>query len=97
MALVRSVYAVTLRGLIACRWLVVAAVLCILAVVGMRVVPRLGIEFLPYMDEGTIWVRANFPEGTSLRQTAEFGKDIRQIVLGLPRRGVHLGPVGAER
>ena len=50
----------------------------------MRVVPRLGLEFLPYMDEGTIWVRANFPEGTSLRQTAEFGKDIRQIVLGFP-------------
>ena len=84
LALVRSAYAVTLRGLIACRWLVVAAVLCILAVVGMRVVPRLGLEFLPYMDEGTIWVRANFPEGTSLRQTAEFGKDIRQIVLGFP-------------
>ena len=82
--LVRSVYAVTLRGLIACRWLVVAAVLCILAVVGMRVVPRLGLEFLPYMDEGTIWVRANFPEGTSLQQTAEFGKEIRQIVLGFP-------------
>jgi cobalt-zinc-cadmium resistance protein CzcA len=84
LALVRSAYGVTLRGLIACRWLVVAAALCVLAVVGMRVVPRLGLEFLPYMDEGTIWVRANFPEGTSLKQTAEFGKDIRQIVLGFP-------------
>ena len=87
LALVRSAYAVMLRGLIACRWLVVAAALCILAVVGMRVVPRVGLEFLPYMDEGTIWVRANFPEGTSLRQTAEFGKDIRQIVLGFPDVG----------
>src|SRR5262249_29500413 len=37
-------------------------------------------EFLPYMDEGTIWVRANFPEGTSLRQTAAYGQRIREIV-----------------
>ena len=37
------------------------------------VVPRLGTEFLPYMDEGVIWVRANFPEGTSLEQTASTG------------------------
>lgn len=80
----RPAYASLLRGLIACRWLVLAAVVCILAVVGLRVVPRLGIEFLPYMDEGTIWVRANFPEGTSLGQTADFGKDIRRIVLGFP-------------
>ncbi len=48
------------------------------------VVPRLGIEFLPYMDEGVIWVRANFPEGTSLEQTAAFGKRIREIALEFP-------------
>ena len=36
----------------------------------LTVLPRLGTEFLPYLDEGVIWVRANFPEGTSLQQTA---------------------------
>ncbi len=82
--LARPAYAASLRGLIACRWLVLAVVLCILAVVGLRVVPRLGIEFLPYLDEGPIWVKANFPEGTSLRQTADFGKRIREIALEFP-------------
>lgn len=82
--LVRPAYAATLRGLIACRWLVVAAVLCVMAFVGTRVVPRLGIEFLPYLDEGPIWVKANFPEGTSLKQTADFGKRIREIALEFP-------------
>ncbi|MEY2700029.1 MAG: hypothetical protein RIQ52_784 [Pseudomonadota bacterium] len=43
--------------------------------------PRLGTEFLPYMDEGVIWVRANFPEGTSLQQTALFGKRLRELAL----------------
>ncbi len=68
LTLARSAYATVLRGFIACRWLVAAATVCVLAIVGWRVVPRLGIEFLPYLDEGPIWVKANFPEGTSLRQ-----------------------------
>jgi cobalt-zinc-cadmium resistance protein CzcA len=77
----RPIYAVTLRGLMSCRWLVLAGVLCVLAVVGTRVVPQLGIEFLPYLDEGPVWVKANFPEGTSLQQTAEFSKRIRLTAL----------------
>src|SRR5207248_9565523 len=58
--LARPVYGAALRGLLAARWLTVAAVVCVLAVVCLRVLPRLGIEFLPYMDEGVVWVRANF-------------------------------------
>ena len=79
--LVRRVYGLVLRGLLASRWLTIAAVVCALAVVSIRVVPKLGIEFLPYMDEGVIWVRANYPEGTSLEQTHEYGKRIREIAL----------------
>ncbi|BEV09283.1 CusA/CzcA family heavy metal efflux RND transporter [Methylophilus sp. DW102] len=48
------------------------------------VVPKIGSEFLPYMDEGVVWVRANFPEGTSLEQTALFGKRLREIALQYP-------------
>ena len=44
-------------------------------------VPRLGTEFLPYLDEGVLWVRANFPEGTSLEQTSEYGRRLREIAL----------------
>jgi cobalt-zinc-cadmium resistance protein CzcA len=62
-ALARSAHAAVLRGLIACRWLAAAATVCVLLLVGWRVAPRLGIEFLPYLDEGPIWVKANFPEG----------------------------------
>jgi cobalt-zinc-cadmium resistance protein CzcA len=80
--LARPLYGAALRGLLAFRWLTLAAVVCVLAVVCLRVLPRLGIEFLPYMDEGVVWVRANFPEGTSLEQTHEFGKRVREIALG---------------
>jgi cobalt-zinc-cadmium resistance protein CzcA len=77
----RPLYAAILRGLLSARWLVVTAVAVWLAVVFIGVLPRLGTEFLPYMDEGVIWVRANFPEGTSLQQTARFGRRIRELVL----------------
>ena len=46
--------------------------------------PRVGSEFLPYMDEGVIWVRANFPEGTSLEQTSLFGKRLREVAMSFP-------------
>lgn len=81
LALARPAYAAALRGLIAGRWLTVAAVVVALAVVGLRVVPRLGVEFLPYMDEGVVWVRANFPEGTSLEQTSAYGRRVRAVAL----------------
>jgi cobalt-zinc-cadmium resistance protein CzcA len=56
----------------------------LLATVLVFIVPRLGTEFLPYMDEGVIWVRANFPEGTSLQQTAQFGRRLREVALEFP-------------
>jgi cobalt-zinc-cadmium resistance protein CzcA len=84
LVLAKPMYAKTIQGLIAIRWAVLATVLGILAVVGVRVAAKLGIEFLPYMDEGVIYVRASFPEGTSLQQTHAFAKRFREIVHEFP-------------
>jgi len=40
----------------------------------------MGVEFLPYMDEGNLWVRAQFPPGMSLQQTGEAGRHIRKMI-----------------
>src|SRR5262249_42442114 len=37
----------------------------------------LGSEFLPQLDEGVIWVRANLPAGISLQKSAEVAAKIR--------------------
>lgn len=84
LTLARRSYAVVLRGLLVVRWWVVAAAICGVATVAIRIVPRLGIEFLPYLDEGVIWVRANFPEGTALEQTSYYGRRIRDIAREFP-------------
>jgi cobalt-zinc-cadmium resistance protein CzcA len=74
-------YTLSLRGLLACRWLVVAAAVAFVGWVSLRIAPRLGIEFLPYIDEGVIWVRANFPEGISLERNNALCRRFREIVL----------------
>ncbi|HSQ54272.1 MAG TPA: efflux RND transporter permease subunit, partial [Gemmata sp.] len=75
----RPLYGEALRGLLAARWLVVGGVAIAIGLVGIRIAPNLGFEFLPYMDEGVIWVRANFPEGTALEQTSDYGRRFREI------------------
>jgi cobalt-zinc-cadmium resistance protein CzcA len=82
--LFRPVYALILRGFLRTRWFVAAGALGLVAIVLIYFLPRLGTEFLPYMDEGVIWVRANFPEGTSLEKTSEYGRRLREVALEFP-------------
>lgn len=79
--LASPIYAGIIRRFLRVRWLVAAVALSCLLVVIFRVVPQLGMEFLPYMDEGTIWVKANFPDGISLEQTSFYTRDIRKTIL----------------
>jgi cobalt-zinc-cadmium resistance protein CzcA len=78
------IYGWILRRLIGARWLVATISISALVLVLVLLVPRLGTEFLPYLDEGVLWVRANYPEGTSLEQTSAYGKRLREIALEFP-------------
>jgi len=44
----------------------------------------LGTEFLPQLDEGVVWIRANFPAGISLSKSADLASDIRRLVKQSP-------------
>src|SRR5262249_12272242 len=44
----------------------------------------LGSEFLPQLDEGVVWVRANLPAGISLEKSAEIAAKIRSIIKSSP-------------
>jgi cobalt-zinc-cadmium resistance protein CzcA len=41
---------------------------------------RLGTEFLPNLDEGVMWIRANLPPGISLEKSARVANDLRGII-----------------
>jgi cobalt-zinc-cadmium resistance protein CzcA len=80
----RPIYTATLRMLLYVRWLVVGGLVAGTVAVAVFIAPKLGFDFLPWLDEGVIWIRADFPEGMSLDQTAEFGDRIRRLALEFP-------------
>lgn len=61
-------------------------VLAGVGVVGVSLVAagHLGTEFLPQLDEGVIWIRANLPPGTSLAKSAETAADMRALIRQSP-------------
>jgi cobalt-zinc-cadmium resistance protein CzcA len=72
-------YARTLEWVVRYPVRVVAAA-AVVVVAAFGVGTQLGSEFLPQLDEGVIWIRANFPAGISLEKSAALASDIRRIV-----------------
>ena len=61
------------------------AVLATLVVVGAVFLgAHLGTEFLPQLDEGVVWIRANLPAGISLEKSAAVARRIRELILQSP-------------
>jgi cobalt-zinc-cadmium resistance protein CzcA len=52
--------------------------------VSLGLAPRLGTEFLPELNEGTIWVNANMPPGISVEQARTYCRKMRGILLQTP-------------
>jgi heavy metal efflux system protein len=76
-------YAGVLKVLVGNPWPVVGiAVACVTASILLG--SLLGSEFLPQLDEGVIWVRANFPSGISLEKSSEMATRIRSLLHEFP-------------
>jgi heavy metal efflux system protein len=58
-----------------------AAVLAAFAVLGVR---ALGLEFLPHLEEGNLWIRATMPPTISLEEATPYVNRMRQIIRGFP-------------
>jgi cobalt-zinc-cadmium resistance protein CzcA len=76
-------YARMLEATINHPWRVVAGAGGVVAA-SMLLASLLGSEFLPQLDEGVLWIRANFPAGISLEKSAELASEIRALVKQSP-------------
>jgi heavy metal efflux system protein len=47
-------------------------------------VPFIGGEFMPHLDEGAIWIRATMPYTVSYEQAAQFSPQVRNILMKYP-------------
>jgi cobalt-zinc-cadmium resistance protein CzcA len=53
-------------------------------VASLLIVPLIGGEFLPHLDEGALWVRATMPYTISLEDASKFAPQIRNILNQYP-------------
>jgi cobalt-zinc-cadmium resistance protein CzcA len=64
------------------NFVVLTAVIALGASLAM--VPKLGTEFLPELNEGSIWVNANFPPGLSVTEARCYCTQIQQLLHTVP-------------
>ena len=51
----------------------------------LLLVPFIGGEFMPHLDEGALWVRATMPYTISFEEAAKFAPQIRTILMAYPQ------------
>jgi len=80
---IKSVYT---RGLDFCLehlWGTTFASVLLLAA-SLLLIPRIGAEFMPQLDEGALWVRATMPYTISFDEAAEIAPKVRDVLHSFP-------------
>ncbi len=70
-------WALANRGIV----LVIAA---IFLAAGLLLLPFLGGEFMPKLEEGNLWIRATLPQDVSIETSRQLSNEIREILLKYP-------------
>jgi heavy metal efflux system protein len=79
----REAYRRLLRGLLERSWIAYAmAGAALLAVAGLGL--TVGREFLPELDEGTLWLQVQLPSGLSLDKASEMAGELRRTLREFP-------------
>ena len=66
------------------RLLTVAVCLAVFAA-SLLLIPFIGGEFMPHLDEGALWVRATTPYTISFEEASKLSPQIRNILLSFPQ------------
>jgi len=51
----------------------------------LLLIPAIGAEFMPHLDEGAIWIRATMPYTISFDEASKLGPQIRALLLEFPQ------------
>jgi cobalt-zinc-cadmium resistance protein CzcA len=76
-------YARGLDWCLARPWKTTLACVAMLAA-SLLLIPRIGAEFMPHLDEGALWVRATMPYTISFEESAKIAPQVRQILRSFP-------------
>jgi cobalt-zinc-cadmium resistance protein CzcA len=79
----RRLYRPVLEFALANRILIIGFALLLL-VFAAATVRSLGVEFLPHLEEGNLWIRATFPQSVSLEEAEPYVDRMRQLIKSYP-------------
>ena len=60
------------------------SVMIALFVYTLFLIPHLGGEFMPPLEEGYLWIRATLPRTTSMEAAAKLAPELREVVASIP-------------
>ncbi|WP_244466328.1 efflux RND transporter permease subunit [Dyella japonica] len=80
---IKSVYVKGLDFCLARPWGTAIASTIVLAL-SLLLIPRIGAEFMPQLDEGALWVRATMPYTISFEEASKITPQVRQVLRSFP-------------
>jgi cobalt-zinc-cadmium resistance protein CzcA len=80
---IRDVYKRGLDVCLAHPWLTTVASLVLFGL-SLLLIPGIGAEFMPHLDEGSLWVRATMPSTISFEEAAKISPQVRAILRSFP-------------
>jgi cobalt-zinc-cadmium resistance protein CzcA len=83
--LLRPPYLAVVRAAVHARVLVVGLAVTALALTAVLILPRLGGEFMPKLEEGNLWVRATMPTSISYTEASKLADGTRKVFLDCPQ------------
>src|SRR5579862_7016135 len=81
---IRSGYGVVLGWCLRNRAISIAVLLAIFAA-SLLLIPLIGAEFMPHLDEGALWMRATAPYTISFEEATKLSPQIRNILRSFPQ------------
>lgn len=90
---VRRLYGTILGWCLRHRLATLALSLLILGA-SLSLIPAIGAEFMPHLDEGALWVRATTPYTISFDEASKLAPEIRQVLMSFPQTTIVANELG---
>jgi heavy metal efflux system protein len=58
---------------------------CVIFGASLLLTPFIGAEFMPHLDEGSLWIRATMPYTISFEEASKLGPQVRSMLLQFPQ------------
>ncbi|HEX9160499.1 MAG TPA: efflux RND transporter permease subunit, partial [Thermoanaerobaculia bacterium] len=92
---IRDLYVRGLDFCLARPWPTTIASIVIFAL-SLLLIPGIGAEFMPHLDEGSLWVRATMPSTISFEEASKISPQVRAILRSFPEVTVVANELGRD-